>query len=374
MADVYSQAHVVISADSANDARESIFTAKGQLTNKAISIPCSGPSKAKNIQVYARVVTQRKAGTRPPMLGDDVSDLGHSPYYMTTTKLDRRAWAFQERLLSPRTLHYTSDELVFECRENWRCECTLRKSCRTKYKLYKNQLPYQDDNLIAEGGSLLGWGSIVSRFTQRQITNDADRLPAISGVASTMKPSTPDDYLFGLWKPSLLSDMLWRTIGGKDSRRNHSQYAPSWSWASVTSRVELDELCEMPFFSEVLDIEAVKTTKNPYGPGTGTLTLRGPIIKSTVTVTVQELDYDVIHIGQNVMWPDVTCTGQMEITHDEEVYVFAIRWTKGSIYGNAYCIVLMHTNPTSSCFRRVGYVDIQTSDASEWTLETVKII
>jgi hypothetical protein len=69
MADVYSQAHVVISADSANDARESIFTAKGQLTNKAISIPCSGPSKAKNIQVYARVVTQRKAGTE---------GLGHS--------------------------------------------------------------------------------------------------------------------------------------------------------------------------------------------------------------------------------------------------------------------------------------------------------
>jgi hypothetical protein len=35
-------------------------------------------------------------------------DLGHWP-------LLERAWAYQERLLSPRVLHFCQDELVWEC-------------------------------------------------------------------------------------------------------------------------------------------------------------------------------------------------------------------------------------------------------------------
>ncbi|KAH7359698.1 heterokaryon incompatibility protein-domain-containing protein [Pyrenochaeta sp. MPI-SDFR-AT-0127] len=34
-----------------------------------------------------------------------------------------RGWAFQERLLSPRTLHFCGSELVWECREASTCEC-----------------------------------------------------------------------------------------------------------------------------------------------------------------------------------------------------------------------------------------------------------
>jgi hypothetical protein len=35
-----------------------------------------------------------------------------------------RAWAFQERLLSYRTVDFLSAEMVWECRESQRCECT----------------------------------------------------------------------------------------------------------------------------------------------------------------------------------------------------------------------------------------------------------
>jgi hypothetical protein len=34
-----------------------------------------------------------------------------------------RGWAYQERLLSPRVLHFTPDELVWECMETTCCEC-----------------------------------------------------------------------------------------------------------------------------------------------------------------------------------------------------------------------------------------------------------
>lgn len=35
-----------------------------------------------------------------------------------------RAWAFQERLLSTRIIHYTSSELIWECKTVLACECT----------------------------------------------------------------------------------------------------------------------------------------------------------------------------------------------------------------------------------------------------------
>ena len=35
----------------------------------------------------------------------------------------RRAWVFQERLLAPRTLHFYTSELIWECRSTLKCEC-----------------------------------------------------------------------------------------------------------------------------------------------------------------------------------------------------------------------------------------------------------
>lgn len=34
-----------------------------------------------------------------------------------------RAWCFQERLLATRILHYTEQEIVFECRTGYQCKC-----------------------------------------------------------------------------------------------------------------------------------------------------------------------------------------------------------------------------------------------------------
>jgi hypothetical protein len=46
---------------------------------------------------------------------------------LSTIKTDypllSRAWVFQERLLSPRVLHFCGSELVWECRETTTCEC-----------------------------------------------------------------------------------------------------------------------------------------------------------------------------------------------------------------------------------------------------------
>lgn len=44
-----------------------------------------------------------------------------------TGALMRRAWAFQERLLSPRIIHFHHEELFWECKASLSCECGWTK-------------------------------------------------------------------------------------------------------------------------------------------------------------------------------------------------------------------------------------------------------
>lgn len=53
---------------------------------------------------------------------DSHSDLTWSRYVLKQPLL-RRAWCFQERLLSPRLLHFHGQKMVWECRTATSCEC-----------------------------------------------------------------------------------------------------------------------------------------------------------------------------------------------------------------------------------------------------------
>jgi len=54
-----------------------------------------------------------------------VDAIADSTNHRERSRLSRRAWVMQERLLSPRTLHFTAAELAWECNEQVRCECRV---------------------------------------------------------------------------------------------------------------------------------------------------------------------------------------------------------------------------------------------------------
>ncbi|KAI1660233.1 HET-domain-containing protein [Daldinia decipiens] len=78
------------------------------------------------------------------------------------------------------------------------------------------------------------WTRIVEYYTSCRLTNESDRLIALSGIAKAFQETTGDTYLAGLWKDALVPCLAWHTGGfaGVQVRRN--EYAPSWSWASIT--------------------------------------------------------------------------------------------------------------------------------------------
>ena len=372
MADIYCNAFVTISADDAADATEGILGPRDHRAYTEIAIPCPGLGVGETVNVYARI--------RVPMKPTSINDgSGHMvlPSVAHGTDetrpprlLDTRGWTFQERFLAPRTLHYTASELAFECREHVRCECsTVNDDARyPKSWLFKNQ----NGPPKRTGPAAFSWQSLVEMFTKRSLTVDSDRLYAIAGVAAAMHPYLPEDYLIGLWRQELRLNLLWETARGSQSSRNSGDYAPTWSWASVTGPVftrpdHFTEVTEdIGKWAEVIDVKVSRSGASPYGPGSGSITLRGLV--GPATIAPQDIQgsstLPIIFrswLGPSVdgiFFPDVTETPEARVGESVSVLV-NFRLYQGESSNKFYLLkglALKSVGGTPGTFRRVGRV------------------
>ncbi|KAI0650319.1 heterokaryon incompatibility protein-domain-containing protein, partial [Trametes meyenii] len=176
--------------------------------------------------------------------------------------VDRRAWCFQEWLLSPRKLLYTSDTLRYHCQTTARPVEDSIRAIRTVQSAVLDHafLPLERAILanpdLAElspdehfARQCMLWGLIVSNYTQRQLSVKTDRLLAFMAIAERFdaiwQPERhPGRYIAGLWEKFLPRDLLWyRELAGHawqdDSLRPRpAEYlAPSWAWSSLDAHV-----------------------------------------------------------------------------------------------------------------------------------------
>ncbi|TEY34840.1 hypothetical protein BOTCAL_0608g00050 [Botryotinia calthae] len=183
--------------------------------------------------------------------------------------LTRRAWAVQERILAPRTLHFTESQLFWECRTKRACETfadTLPEAL-CNYSLY---LPKQE---------LQDWGKIVAIYTRGLLTNESDLLIAIGGVARQLQKKNGDKYLAGLWQARIKEQMCWWKNGYNWRHSGENTWsAPSWSWAAVNQKVFLphDTTVIHESYIHVTKVDiALENVDDPFGGvKSGTLELR----------------------------------------------------------------------------------------------------
>ncbi|KAI2464105.1 heterokaryon incompatibility protein-domain-containing protein [Annulohypoxylon bovei var. microspora] len=143
-----------------------------------------------------------------------------------------RAWVFQERLLSPRVLHLTRSEILWECKDGSTCECG---NMPTSSKEHHHTLL----ETLSGTGLAIRWHDMVEWFSKLSITYNSDKLPSLSGLAKQMARKRPDaKYLAGLWEDSLAVDLLW--VRNQYTEKAHypsnriiEWIAPSWSWVSL---------------------------------------------------------------------------------------------------------------------------------------------
>ncbi|KAI2468969.1 HET-domain-containing protein [Annulohypoxylon bovei var. microspora] len=147
-----------------------------------------------------------------------------------------RAWVYQEMRLSPRVLHFGSEEVIWQCRTCRRSESQSNDSDATTTLSY-------NDRYIPES-DLLGWYNTVYEYSHLALTFEADRFAALAAVAQREATSrnTSDEFLLGLWKNNLLRDLLWQIVPHQQPPRRSKLKSPTWTWASIMSRVTWPEL------------------------------------------------------------------------------------------------------------------------------------
>ena len=174
---------------------------------------------------------------------------------LTQAPLASRAWVTQERFLSPRILHFTTDQLFWESVDLYACE-TFPQGMP---QVYDNQTSWHyrthmgPDRAQEPGkpGIYEIWGRVCEDYSRSKLTYTSDKLIAFAGIAGEFLSYLPDDtYLAGLWKGDLVVGLLWRAmaLNGWPTQPNGSREifadpyitaakpekyrAPSWSWLS----------------------------------------------------------------------------------------------------------------------------------------------
>jgi hypothetical protein len=167
-----------------------------------------------------------------------------------------RAWCLQERLLSPRMVDFTRDQMLWTCQELCACETYPRGIPTTfsqQFRLEREQSPRYDldPNIHLESllkrlnsdcrtanSAIAEWTKIVRTYMGCQLSKPEDKLVALSGLARHMHRILQVDYLAGLWRRSLDAQLLWYKPIPLENKVSPYR-APSWSWASVDGDIEL---------------------------------------------------------------------------------------------------------------------------------------
>ena len=215
--------------------------------------------------------------------------------------LESRGWTLQELVLSPRILWFSESELVWSCETAAPCECGTDKWKRGEapnafLEKYSSQWPPDIDSLQRR------WWDLVGEFTERHLTKPTDRLPAMAGLAGAIQERIGTKYVCGLWESNLARELLWRVDktpvhSGKSSPASSNDmfrevplpaesdledYAPSWSWASVTASIRDFRYTTYPMSNtphwKIVQVHFEPRSANPFGPGQGSVTIEGTMI------------------------------------------------------------------------------------------------
>lgn len=135
--------------------------------------------------------------------------------------LDTRAWVFQERILSPRTVHVTRNFIHLECRTELVCErMSAAGDCHHSGAVskadYQSLFSVLGMEALDESFStffLSTWHEIVKKYSTTNLTRSEDLLVAIAGLATRVQRQSQLTWSFGLWREHLLQEMCWYVRG-----------------------------------------------------------------------------------------------------------------------------------------------------------------
>ncbi|KAB2103048.1 hypothetical protein AG0111_0g8843 [Alternaria gaisen] len=148
--------------------------------------------------------------------------------------LHERGWVFQERMLSRRIVHFMEEELWWECRASFVCECEEAHHKNDIFGVDMNQAAKMSE-FHSVGETRDKWERIVETYMTKSLTYPSDIFPGLQGLAKLV-PSSMGRYLAGHWMKTLPHSLCW--FVKKPAEKQLEEWrAPSWSWAAAQGPV-----------------------------------------------------------------------------------------------------------------------------------------
>lgn len=313
--------------------------------------------------------------------GQEVVLLKPQKITYTESPLVSRGWCFQEREISRRIVHYTETQVLWECRAVHASEghpIPNGISQRTP-KGWTSRIFDEDPS-----GQRFedAWYRAVEDYSRRDLTVFTDKLPALAGLAATIRDYKPANcrYIAGLWEDDFLKGLQWSSetgrvvTWGKDRTITNTRYpeyvAPTWSWASVAGPISYDDgLNDLrkskstEFALKVLDIYVQTSTSDPFGAVRhAVLTCMAGLLPCVLRVNKDRTDhrsgdYEV----RNADGWEVACMDfdvpQEKFDGEEVTVVFCI--CLGVVVESYDCgpaLVVLPTSNRANEYRRVGMI------------------
>lgn len=247
MAEVYSNSFCNLSADWGDETNGLFFE-----RTPIFQAPCAIQLRWKSPNNFNEFPTPPPDGDLGYIVrrGDWVEDMRESP-------LNHRGWVMQERLLAPRVLHFSPEQVSWECGEllSWE-KAPWHSSDQAPHNFRLDWIGYG----IIEGtmrrvnfnhpSKDAKWPRLVSEYTKCDLTKHSDRLVAFAGIAKRQAP-VKGQYVAGLWARSLPGALLWRAWRTNRSRAHtEDYYAPNFSWAAADYDVDLPDEPDMEYLPD----------------------------------------------------------------------------------------------------------------------------
>jgi hypothetical protein len=133
------------------------------------------------------------------MPNQEIHELHDSKLYhrcLTDAPLSQRAWTIQERFLAPSTVHFSAEQIFYECGGLLSCESWPEG-------LPNNDNPYDPIFPHTIKDMSTGWAQIASLYSRSRLSFSGDKLVAFSGIVRWFRSITGDEYIAGLWRRNL---------------------------------------------------------------------------------------------------------------------------------------------------------------------------